>query len=166
MCDGIRAIHRENFDRRPPDSGPADEDGPLPSEVPFPLVSSRMEEPRDLARHRIDSGKILTFVSITIKARDCHIRGDRLAAMGARHDVFVLKGNRGRPLAKPTVFARTLRALPDQRLQGRVHALRHRKQDASETAEPSSASNRAGDPHGSSRRSPTAHSTRGNPLAP
>src|SRR5262249_53897434 len=42
--DDVGIVHRQNGDRRPPDGGPADQEGAVPAEVPLPLVASRVEE--------------------------------------------------------------------------------------------------------------------------
>jgi hypothetical protein len=66
--------------------------GPL--EVPIPLVRPRMEESNKLARIRICSSYVRTFVAIAVQAGEGEILKDSEPSMLACNDVIDVKGQR------------------------------------------------------------------------
>jgi len=59
-------IHRENDNGRPPDGGLANKIRSFPPKVSRPLVPSRIEQPGDFPRERIDPGDVCSLVSVIV----------------------------------------------------------------------------------------------------
>ena len=89
----------------------------------MPLMTTRMKEPSQFLRQRIDAGKIRTFKTITIETGEREIGIRRTAAVLSGDDVVDFKIERRMLLSKPTVFASVSRSRPNQLDLRRVHAI-------------------------------------------
>ena len=98
--------------------------GPYPLEVSIPLVRSRMEEPNKLARTRINSGYVRTFVAIAVQAGEGEILKDSEPSMLACNDVIDVKGQKIDGSRKVAILTAVLGTTPDLPDNITVHGLR------------------------------------------
>ena len=91
----IRIIDREDMNRSSPNSRSAHKYSSSPLEVPIPLVRSRMEESNKLARIRIYSGYVRTFVAVAVQAGEGEILKNSEPSMLEGNDVIDVKKGKG-----------------------------------------------------------------------
>jgi hypothetical protein len=100
-----RVVDGKHMNGYPADRRPAPEVGALPAEVKRPAVPSRMKEPHQLLRDRIDTRDVRALGRIAIKAGKGQVALNRLAAVLHGDDVVNLKGDGTGRLRQVAVFA-------------------------------------------------------------
>lgn len=88
VFDPFRVVDPKYIDGGSSLSGQAKEKRSFPREVHFPGVVSGMEEPRQFARIRIDSGEVGTLVGVAVGARPAEVLQIAGSMMLPRLDVI------------------------------------------------------------------------------
>jgi hypothetical protein len=114
-------IHREDPDGGASHRGNSEDLRAVHREVIGPAVAARMEQGYDIARDRIDPGKVWTFVQIATVARQGQISRIIRPAVLFRDDVFHLVGKVAKLLIQQAVFAPVPRSPPHEFPERPIH---------------------------------------------
>ena len=106
----MRRVDGKDGNRGPTHRRSAQENGPLPVEVPGPFVTTRVEQPNLLLGSRIDPCQVGALVVVVRQASEGQVCRNRAAAMLLGNDVVDLKGSRGEGLRQLAILATVARA--------------------------------------------------------
>ncbi len=84
----VGVVHVEHKESRSPDGRLSDQYWPVPCEVGAPFLAAGIEESRELASLRVESGDVRAFVEIVVGAGEGEVYVGRLAPMLLGDDVI------------------------------------------------------------------------------
>ena len=121
QLQAVRHVQVEHLDGRTTDTSTADEPGPAPAEMPFPLLPPRVEQRHDHSRFRFPACQIGAFGEITVLAAQGEVGGVIVPAVLLGNDVLDVEREEVIVLMHQTVFAPVVCPRPDQPARGGVH---------------------------------------------
>lgn len=123
QCVLLRRVDPQNGNSRPANGCSANEQGPFPSEMPFPPMSTRMEETNQFSGDWIDARNIWAFEAVAIKACQRQICGIGLSPVFSGNDVVDFEGKERAGLGKVTILASRLRSFFDPLDKNFIHRM-------------------------------------------
>jgi len=121
MLNALRKVNGQHIDGRPADGSAANKHRTSPSEVLLPGIPARVEEPGNLARFRINSCYIWSFIRVVVVAAQGQVVACCWAVVFLGNDVVNLERQDVKALGKVAVLAGVLSTVPDELPQGLVH---------------------------------------------
>src|SRR5512135_1479328 len=95
--------------------------GPSPLKVGVPSIPTRVEEPGELLRHRVDTREVRSLVVVVVGAGKGEVFQGRLAAVLLGDDMVDGEGEFGDGGRNPAILAPVLGSFPDLPLERFVH---------------------------------------------
>jgi hypothetical protein len=94
QCDPVRLVDAQHRDSGAAGLRATDQHGASPVEVPFPVLSARMEEQRDIAGQWIPTSQVWSLLEVAVVATPTAVRGAVATPMLLRDDVLDMEGCR------------------------------------------------------------------------